>query len=323
MAHVKSSAAAIVLGAFLEEGCAGRIAPVWTPSMSVAISELWEDPADLPARDLFHGPGGEALAPGPATPFKFVKADRGGHSPGFDLEGPDGVRWSAKLGSEAQPEVAVSRILWAVGYHQVPTYYLATWTMTGGPSGSPGPARFRPEQPDRKVIGDWSWFENEFVGTQPFRGLVAVNLLLNAWDWKTSNNKIYEVQTPDGPRRIYVVRDLGASLGKTSYPKIMSWLPMRGLGQGSRNNIEDFEERGFIKRVEGDRVEFFYRGIYDSLVDTVTKDDVVWACRLLARLSDEQWNDAFRAAGYPPEPAGRYIAKIKSKIDEGLKLGNP
>jgi hypothetical protein len=40
----------------------------------------------------------------------------------------------------------------------------------------------------------------------------------------------------------------------------------------------------------------------------------------LSRLTDAQWNDAFRAAGYSAEHSRRYVAKIKSKIAEGLSL---
>jgi hypothetical protein len=40
----------------------------------------------------------------------------------------------------------------------------------------------------------------------------------------------------------------------------------------------------------------------------------------MSRLSDEQWNAAFGAGGYPPDQAARYIAKLKSKIAEGLAL---
>ena len=43
----------------------------------------------------------------------------------------------------------------------------------------------------------------------------------------------------------------------------------------------------------------------------------------MARLSDAQWHDAFRAAGYPEDQRRRYIAKIKSKIAEGLTLAKP
>ena len=88
-------------------------------------------------------------------------------------------------------------------------------------------------------------------------------------------------------------------LGKTSFPKLLDWFPMRGFGQGSRNDIDDFESQGFIKRVEGERVECFYRGIHHNVLETVSRSDVVWTSRLMARLSDAQWRDAFRAAGIP------------------------
>jgi hypothetical protein len=93
---------------------------------------------------------------------------------------------------------------------------------------------------------------------------------------------------------------------------------MRRAGQP--NDLEDFEQQGFIKAVTGDRVEFDYNGLYGPIVETVTPDDVVWTCRLLSRLSDEQWRAAFTAGGYPPDQAARFIAKLKSKIAEGLAL---
>ena len=92
------------------------------------------------------------------------------------------------------------------------------------------------------------------------------------------------------------------------------------IAQGNRNNLEDFEEQGFIKAVNGNRVEFDYGGIYKPVVDTVTVGDVVWTSKLLSRLSDQQWNAAFAAAGYAPDQAARFIAKLKSKIAEGLAL---
>ncbi len=323
MTWVKSSAVAWLVVALVPAACVGRVAPeVPASAPSVDVAQLWEDPADNASRDLFYGPGEAALAPAPGSTFAFVKTDSGGYSPGYDVRGADGTEWSVKLGNEAQTEVAVSRILWAIGYHQVPTYYVTSWTMTGGPEGAPGPARFRPDVPKRKAVGEWSWYENDFLQTQPFKGLVVINVLLNNWDWKTSNNRIYEVERGEDipPVREFVVRDLGASLGKTAYPRLMAWLPMRGLGQGSRNHLADFEQQGFIRRVDGDTVEFVYRGIHHSLIETVGRADVVWAAQLLSRLSDEQWDAAFRAAGYREDVSRRYIAKIKSKVAEGLKL---
>jgi hypothetical protein len=289
------------------------------------VSTLWQIPSDLTSRDLFHGPGGRALAPDPSAEYTFLAADRSGFSAGYEVEGPDGTRWSVKLDVEAQPEVVSSRVLWAIGYHQPPTYYLASWNLVGKLSGPQPPGRFRPDLPDRKVVGDWSFFDNEFLGTPPFQGLIVTNLILNNWDWKDSNNKIYELRGTNNraPERVYVVRDLGASLGKTKFPTFLKWLPMRGFGQGTRNDLAGFEEQGFIRDVSAHGVKFHYRGIYGSLVDTVSANDVRWACGLLAQLTDQQWGDAFRAAGYTADRTGRYVSKIKAKISEGLKLSTP
>ncbi len=285
----------------------------------VDVSQLWKEPTDLESRDLLTGPTAGAPRPEPWV-FTLIKADRTGYSPGYDVRDDDGVEWSVKLGKEAQTEVVVSRILWAIGYHQVPTFYETKWVMQQGSDTHPGPARFRPDMPNAKVIGDWSWFENPFADTQPFRGLIVANLIINNWDWKTSNNRIYDIANPDGTtERRYVVRDLGASLGKTASPVLAQVLGAR-IAQGSRNDLEDFERQGFIKRVEGSRIEFDYHGIYGAVVETVTPADVVWTCRLLSRLSDEQWKAAFAAGGYPPHQTARFVAKLRSKIAEGLAL---
>jgi len=281
------------------------------------ISELWQVSDDIGARDLFHGPGGRELAPGPDTPFTWVATDTDGYSAGFDVRGPDGREWSVKLGPEAQTEVVVSRILWAIGYHQPPTYYLANWRLSGGPGGQQPASRFRTDFDGSEVVGEWSWSENEFVNTQPFRGLIAANILLNSWDWKTSNNKIY--RHADGSRR-FVVRDLGASLGKTASSKLLWMIPMRGFGQGTRNDLEGFESRGFITHLGEDDVDFDFETIYGSVVDLVRPADVRWATELLSRITDAQWDAAFRAGEYEPDVRARYIRKIKAKIAEGLAV---
>ncbi len=281
------------------------------------VAELWIAPDDIASRDLFHGPGGAALAPQATTSFTWVATDKTGYSPGFDVRGPDGREWSVKLGPEAQTEVVASRILWALGYHQPPTYYLKSWQLSGGPGGQQPEARFRTDFEGSKVVGDWSWSKNEFLDAQPYRGLIVANVLLNSWDWKTSNNKIYQLS--DGTRR-FVVRDLGASLGKTSSSKLLWTIPIRGLGQGSRNDIDDFESQNFIKRIGENEVEFNFDTIYRSVVDRVRPADVKWTAELMSKLSDTQLDDAFRAAEYTPEVRARYVKKIKAKIAEGLAL---
>ena len=48
--------------------------------------------------------------------------------------------------------------------------------------------------------------------------------------------------------------------------------------------------------------------------------DVQWAGRLLTRLTDKQWRDAFRAGNYSEGDADRYIRKLKQKIDDAIAL---
>ena len=237
------------IGLVLLAACAGRTAEtqaVIEHPAAVDIKQLWIDPVDLESRDLFNGPGGAKLAPNPAARYEIVEVDETGFSAGYAVRDDQGTAWNVKLGIEAQPEVVASRLLWALGYHQPPTYLVTTWKLAGEESGAQGISRFRRESPNEKVVSDWSWYENPFERTQPFKGLVVANLILNNWDWKTSNNKVY---AGDAGHRKYIVRDVGASLGKTTFPQFLKWTPLRMGKQGSRNDLEGFEGQGFIKGV--------------------------------------------------------------------------
>jgi hypothetical protein len=97
-------------------------------------------------------------------------------------------------------------------------------------------------------------------------------------------------------------------------------IPMRGFGQGTRNDLAGFEAQGFIERVDDADVDFHFETIYGGVVDLVRPSDVRWACELLSRLTDAQWDAAFRAADYEPGVRARYIRKIKAKIAEGLAV---
>jgi hypothetical protein len=293
-----------------------------TPDRPAAVAELWQDPGNIAARHVYYGSGGEAFAP-KHREFEFVAEDTTGYSPGFDVRDESGTEWSVKTGPEAQTEVVASRVLWAIGFHQPPTYYVENWSLTGARRGAQQAGRFRPELKGRTVTGDWSWHQNPFVGTREYGGLIVANLVINSWDWKTSNNKIYELAEPvNGASRWFVVRDLGASFGKYTYPTILRWFRLRGFGQGSRNDLAGFEEQAFIKSIDAERskVEFHYRGIYRDVISLVTPADVRWACERLSRLTDAQWRDIFRAGGFSGEDGARFTAKIKEKIAQGLQL---
>lgn len=291
-------------------GCAEpKIKRLTPPGVGrVSVDELWVEPRDLATRDLFWGPGGQALAPENGSTFKYKEEKVGGYSPGFTVTDASGREWSAKQGPEAQTEVVASRIYWAAGFHQPPTYFVPEWNLEGGPAaGRQNSARFRPDI--GKVVGDWSLHQNPFVGTQPYRGMLVLTVILNNWDIKPAQNKIYVFDEPHhGVRRWFVARDLGATFGRPQWP------------DGSRSNPEHFETHPFIVGFDGDRPKFPNQGRHDELLHQIRRRDIRWMCDRLARISDKQLSDAFRAGGYPEDNATRFIRRLKQKIADGLAV---
>jgi hypothetical protein len=275
------------------------------------MAELWVDPD--PRRDLFWGVGGRRLAPDPSVTYTVVDIKRTGFSRGYDVKGPDGREWSVKFPPEAGPEVVASRILWAVGYHQPPVYYLPRWSAGDAPLPNPQEAaRFREDEPDLNGLdpaGTWSYYENPFVDTVQMKGLLVLHVMLGNSDLKDDNNRIYELRRPfERARRWYVARDLGHTFGRT------------GVLDAPRGDVDVFEKTPFIKGVEEGRVRFDWRGRHDALLEAISPADVRWICGRLQRLTAEQWQDAFRAGGIEGEAAERFIRRMHQKIREGLAL---
>jgi hypothetical protein len=301
-------ASALLFGA----ACALNARPTLEPGTTLRMAELWNDDVRVESRDLYYGAGGRRLAP-PADPHvRFVERDTRGASPGYDVRDANGMLWDVKLGPEARIEVVASRLLWAVGFHQPPTYYVPRWTLEGGPQ--PGPqegGRFRPHRPEWRRADRWAWDRNPFVGTRELRGLFVLMVILNNWDLKASQNAIYETGVSTRVRRQYVVQDLGASLGRTRW-----WIP------GTKGDIEGFSSEPFVTGVHDGIVDFHYRGAWrhPHLDDDVTPADVRWICGLLQRLSDRQWRDAFRAAGFEPDLASRFIDELRARVREGASI---
>ncbi len=99
--------------------CAPVIRPTMTPSAAAShLAEFWEEPTDLETRDLLHGLWGVARAPDPNATYTFLRKKRQGNNPGVTVTDPHGREWHVKQGTEAQPEVVLSHVLWALGYHQ-------------------------------------------------------------------------------------------------------------------------------------------------------------------------------------------------------------
>jgi hypothetical protein len=93
------------------------------------------------------------------------------------------------------------------------------------------------------------------------------------------------------------------------------------LHQGTKNDPEDFENQPFIGTVEAGIVHFEDKGRrHRDLYRNISVEDVRWTCELLGKLSEQQWQDAFRAAHYDQETQARYIGRLRQKVEEGRRL---
>lgn len=302
---------------------------------------LWRDPGNVSRLDLYYGPGSAALAPAP--PFKYLEEDKDGESPKFKVRDSKGIEWSVKMGPEAQSETVVTRLMWAMGYFAEEAYYFDRITVNGLPRLSRGRqfvsgnnvrgVRLEPRR-DHVDRGDtWRWLKNPYLGSRELNGLKTLMVLMANYDTSTANNRILHVKD-QGTGRVedrYVVTDVGASLGKIG-----------GMGRKrTKNDLRDYRENKFIKRVKDGYVEFDYHtrpsklGYFtfvfapgywrgeankEKAMKKIPIAHAQWIGSMLARLSTEQLHDAFRAANYDPTTADGFISTIRGRIDQLNRL---
>jgi hypothetical protein len=299
---------------------------------------IWIDPGSVASRDLKFGPGAPERAPKP--PFTFVKEVTSGESPKFDVKDANGVTWRIKLGREAQAETVATRLVWAVGYFAEEAYYLRTAQIRNLPRLKRGRefvqgdtvtgAKFEPRREELKEGQPWDWDENPFAGTRELDGLKILMILLNNYDARKDNNKIY-YRAGDTSEALYYVSDLGATLGKAG-----------GLGgKRSKNDFNDFQSTRFVVGLDKDgAVKFdydtrptklgvfsiFYPPYYKRQVGkeksmrNIPVEHARWIGSLLSQLTEQQLRDAFDAAGYAAGTRDAYVRSLKARIDQLSRL---
>ena len=294
----------------------------------VPPAALWRDRGNVESLNLAYGSGGKERQP--AGKFTFVKEDKQGTAPKFEVVDQAGVRWKVKLGEEAKSETAATRLVWAAGYFTDEDYYLPELRVEKMPKldrgrqfvsadGVISGVRLERKVEGQKKKGNWSWFKNPFTGTRELNGLRIMMALINNWDLKEVNNDIYE-ETGEGTR--YVVSDLGASFGKTGNSLTRS-----------KNNPSDYTGSHFIQKVTPEHVDFFLssrpfvlsvfnapnyakRTHMQDIVKEIPLADAKWLGKLLEPLSDEQLRDCFRAGGYSAEEVEENAAMVKERIKD-------
>ena len=311
-------------------GTGGSPSAVSTPK-----DVLWESPDHIESRNLYYGIGGSKHVP--HGPFRFVKEDLASTNPKFTVIDRDSVKWKVKLGSEAQPETAATRIVWAAGYLTDEDYYQAEAKVEGVPAklhrgrewvdadGTMHGVRFEREDDGAKKMGEWEWKDNPFLGTREFNGLRTLMAVINNWDVKDVNNTVYE---GENGRRVYLIGDLGASFGSPGFAYPSS---------KAKGNLEQYQGAHFVCGSKEGLIDFCSpgRSALFRLVDPkqfvnrwhlrwvgrrIPVADARWMGETLSRLSHSQICDAFRAAGYTPEQVEGFARVLEGRIGELTEL---
>jgi hypothetical protein len=291
---------------------------------------LWRDPVEVGSRDLFYGPGDPHHFP--QGPFVFVKEDLNGTSPKIEVRDSQGTKWKIKLGVEARPEVAASRLIWAVGYFAGEDYFLSRIQVKNLPpairrgreliseNGLIDNLRLRREA--RKKIDLWRWRDNPFVGTKEFNGLRVMMALLGNYDLKDENNAVYgDDSGGETPSALFYVKDLGASFSARIWPPEL------------KGDLRQYARTPFVLGTNDDFVNFNLPtgpAAYDAvhlpgllvrarlrwIGKNIPRSHVRWIAGLLSKLSADQIADAFRAAGYSPDEAQGFVEVVGKRIAE-------
>jgi len=274
-------------------------------SLPNAPAVLWREPTDIASRDLFLGPGGEAMKPD-LSHVTFIGVQATGHTKKWRVRDGSGNEWVVKFGNEAQPETAASRLVWAAGYYTDIDYFVPEVKIEG--KGTARDVRFeaRPKT-IKRYDTEWDWDDNPFKGTNELQGLKVLMVLLNNWDLKNANHRILLMKDENELR--YIVSDLGVAFGKTG-----------NSITHNRNRPEEFVKTKFVKNVDGNNILFDFHATHDQMLRNVSVGQAKWIGNILSQLSDQQIGDAFRAANYSPEEIEMLTKSVRARINELVSL---
>jgi hypothetical protein len=273
------------------------------------------DRGDISTLDLTLGIGSREGMPKP--PFNFEKEDTTGTNPKIKVIDANGVKWNVKFDEEVHGEIAASRIVWAFGYNVEESYYVPSAQINGvtglgrakkfvGANGAITNALFekRPGNIARRKE-PWSWSSNPFRGTRELSGLILLNVLVNNWDAKQTNNGVLGILDENGAvNEWYTVCDWGGTFGK--YSSVFShskWTP------------SDFQKQAFIEGLSGGTLKLHYKGKMNTS-PSVPLEHARWFAGLASQLTDTQIRQAFEASGASQSEITIFSSKIRERLNE-------
>lgn len=272
---------------------------------------LWQEPTA--GLDLYNGPGGEAMKPD-LSRVEFIKEDTQGHNKKYRIKDAKGQIWVAKFGSEAQPETAAVRLLYGLGYKTEINYLVPDLTIPGKGNFKNARLEARPANVER--LDEWKWKDNPFLDTNELQGLKIMMVFLTNWDLLDLQNKVLRVNNGGSIEHQFIISDLGATFGKLGNNNLPFFFR---LGRKT-NDPGTWYEAGFIKGVEDGMINFQFKGKGRSLMDDITVEHGRWLATHLARLTDAQLDDAFRAANYSPDEIKLLRDGVRERTKELQKV---
>jgi len=197
-----------------------------------------------------------------------------------------------------------------LGYETEIAYLVPKLTIEG--KGEFENVRLEARPKDVERSGIWKWDDNPFKGKPEFQGLKIMMVMINNWDMKDENNEILVSRDANTGEvvRSYIISDLGGSFGKTG-----------GVISRSRNKPSDYVKANFIEKLNGNVIDFNYGGKNKKLFENITVNDARWLSGFLARLSDDQIKDAFRAANYSAADVNTLSAAFRERINTLASVG--
>lgn len=294
-------------------------------AVSGAGQVLWHEPPRTTAEDWIWGPGGRDSAPQP--PFKFVKERLSGTNPKVEVKDANGRRWIVKFGSEVHADTFAPRLLSALGYAAVPTFFVKGSAIEGthdlkrakhfvSKDGTFRSARFKLHS-KQSSEGDadsrtWSWIENPFVGSHELGGLKILIMLTSNWDTKDardragSNNEIIGLGSPANSANWYAVTDWGASFGKSG-----------GFFKRSRWDWNAYRSQTstFVRLTKDGSLNWGFKGKHGGDIPAgVRLEDIRWLIPYLSRITDDDLLAGLSASGASYPVAQDYTRSIRARI---------
>src|SRR5260370_4338841 len=119
----------------------------------------------------------------------FISDETRAYSPRYRVRDGSGREWVVKLGKEAQPDTAGTRLVWAAGYFTTVVYYVPRVEIEV--KGTFENAIFKARTKGVKRLAyRWDWWKNPFAGTQELQGLKILMALINNWDIQNHQHNV-------------------------------------------------------------------------------------------------------------------------------------